>query len=94
MFQITITSNTDLLGIRTAHTASEMEDIVTALHIEFPGALVTVEHIDAHKGWTIDREAEYGGLMVIRRPDGTKYGTTQSEAGARIMRRRAIERNA
>lgn len=47
--------------------------------------------IAAHKGWTIKAEAEYGGLMVIRRPDGTKYGTTQSEAGARIMRRRAIE---
>lgn len=47
--------------------------------------------IKAHKGWTIKIEAEHGGLHVIRRPDGTKYGQTQTEAGARIMRRRAIE---
>lgn len=43
----------------------------------------------ANHGWTITKEAEYGGLMVIRRPDGTKYGTTQTEAAAKIMRRRA-----
>lgn len=48
--------------------------------------------VDKHKGWTITQEAEYGGLMVVRRPDGTKYGHTQTEAGAKIMRRRAIER--
>lgn len=45
---------------------------------------------DPHKGWTIAREAEYGGLWVLRRPDGSKHGTTQSEAGIKIMRRRAI----
>jgi hypothetical protein len=48
-----------------------------------------------HKGWTLaDPTTNPGGFWFILRPDGTKYGQTQTEAAARIMRRRAIERNA
>jgi hypothetical protein len=49
-------------------------------------------NIAAHKGWTITKDSETG-LQFIRRPDGSKYGQTQTEAAARIMRRRAIERD-
>lgn len=49
------------------------------------------EPVSPHKGWTITKDPE-SGLQIIRRPDGSKYGQTQTEAAARIMRRRAIER--
>lgn len=48
---------------------------------------------DKHNGWTIAQESEYGNLWwVLRRPDGSKYGMTPSEAGVKIMRLRAIIR--
>jgi hypothetical protein len=56
MFQITVTDSTDLLGIRTARTASEMEDVVTALHKEFPGA-----HVDVRTFAQIQAEDDYLG---------------------------------
>lgn len=37
------------------------------------------------RGYSFQRETEYGGLLVVRRPDGSKVGTTQSEAAARIL---------
>lgn len=45
---------------------------------------------DVHKGWKIVKDRD-SGLMFILRPDGTKYGQTQTDAAARIMRRRAIQ---
>jgi hypothetical protein len=45
MFQITITNGSDLLGIRTADSAPEMEDMVTSLHVEFPGATTKVDTV-------------------------------------------------
>lgn len=43
--------------------------------------------------YTITRESEYGGLMVVRY-QGRKIGTSQTEAAARIIRRNHIRRNA
>lgn len=57
---------------------------------EFRGEEAVRTVIDTHKGWTIARD-HASGLMFIYRPNGHKYGQTQTEAGARIMRRRAIE---
>jgi hypothetical protein len=51
---------------------------------------MTTNTIKAYKGWTITKDRE-SGLQIIRRPDGSKYGQTQSEAGARIMRSRAVQ---
>lgn len=45
--------------------------------------------MDTHQGWTLAKDHD-SGLMFVYRPDGTKYGQTQTEAAARIMRRRAI----
>ena len=42
---------------------------------------------DKDAAFSIQREAEEGGLMVLRF-GGQKLGTTQSEAGIKIMRRR------
>lgn len=47
--------------------------------------------VSTYKGWSIARD-HATGLMFVHRPDGRKYGQTSTGAGARIMRRRAIER--
>lgn len=47
--------------------------------------------IDTHKGWTIARDSD-SGQFIIYRPGGRRYGSTPTEAGARVMRRRGIER--
>jgi hypothetical protein len=46
------------------------------------------------RGYSFQRETEYGGLLVVRRPDGSKVGTTQSEAAARILVRTDERRRA
>lgn len=47
----------------------------------------------SHAGWTISKDRE-SGLFFVYRPDGTKCGQTQTETGARIIRRNAIQREA
>ncbi len=44
-----------------------------------------------YERYTIRKEAEYGGLFVVRL-DGVKIGQTQTEAGAMIIRRRHAQR--
>ena len=64
-----------------------------AHYIKLPEARehrVKLSIISTHKGWTIARHNS-SGLMFIFRPNGTKYGQTQTEAAARIMRSRAIQ---
>lgn len=70
---------------------SEYHNVPLLAGFDTAGRLVNVDHVNVHKGWTISKDRE-SGLQFIRRPDGTKYGQTQTEAAARIMRRRAIER--
>lgn len=45
--------------------------------------------VDTRKGWTIAKDHD-SGLMFLFRPDGTKYGQTQTVEAARILRSRAI----
>lgn len=59
---------------------------------EYPGDGPSRSVVDVHKGWTIMKDRE-SGLMIVYLPNGRKYGQTQTEAGARIMRRKAIERS-
>lgn len=70
---------------------NEYWNVPLRIELNASGQLVNVDHVNVHKGWTISKDRE-SGLQFIRRPDGTKYGQTQTEAAARIMRRRAIER--
>lgn len=37
------------------------------------------------RGYTIGREAEYGGLMIVRDADGNKIGSSQTETAARSI---------
>lgn len=46
------------------------------------------------RGYTFSRERAAGGLLVIRRPDGSKAGTTQTEAAARLLIRNDERRQA
>ena len=51
---------------------------------------VRLSLINIHRGWTIARHNS-SGLMFIFRPDGSKYGQTQTEAAARLMRCKAMK---
>lgn len=42
--------------------------------------------------YTATREAEYGGLFVVRDKNGNKIGTSQSEAAAKLIVRNARRR--
>lgn len=46
------------------------------------------------RGYTIGREAEYGGLMIVRDADGNKIGSTQTETAARLIVRNDERRKA
>lgn len=72
---------------------NEFWNVPLRVELNARGQLVNVERVDVHKGWTISKDRE-SGLQFVYRPDGTKYGQTQTEAAAKIMRRRAIENNA
>lgn len=37
------------------------------------------------RGYSLAREIEYGGLVVVRDPDGAKVGQTQTFTGARSI---------
>lgn len=45
--------------------------------------------IETVKGWTIAKD-HASGLMFLYRPNGTKYGQSQTLEAVRVMRSRAI----